>query len=483
MSAISPRVRDTKRRSQLTPLPRCTGQITPEFYKAPGRLERALRGQLLRRLEQLPLGAVVIRDADGRHELARTAPSISTPEWLARSHRHDDSDAIALNVHDPTCYRSLAFSGSLGFGRAYVEGYWDTNCLLCLLRTCASATASARHVDGALACAARGIRRVRRLAHLNTRRGSRRNIHDHYDLSNEFFAALLDESMTYSCGVFTTPTASLADAQQAKFRLLASKLALGPQDHLLEIGCGWGGFAEYAAATHGCRMTGITISTQQYEFARRRIATAGLDKLVDIRLCDYRDVAGRFDKIVSIEMIEAVGHEFLPAFFQKCAALLSDDGLIALQAITIPDQRYEQYRRNIDFIQEYIFPGGCLPSLGAINRAVAKTDDLRMVHLEDFSEHYARTLLEWRQRFFQSDSLLESLRFDDRFRRAWDYYLCYCAAGFLERQIGVSQIVLARAATRSDDIAARLRTPPPMTPVAPHVDLALENRPSCLRWC
>ena len=405
-----------------------------------GGTARWLRGQLIKRLAALDLRGVALVDAAGVHAFAG-----------ADHGNLFDGDAakeVAIEVLEPRFYRTVAFGGSLGFGRAFVEGLWTTSDLPLLLQRLARATVGADRVEGPATWPAQAIRTLRQLGRRNTRRGSRRNIHAHYDLSNEFFALFLDESMTYSSGLFDSPDVTLAESQAAKYDRIAQRLQLKQHDHVVEIGCGWGGFAEHAAGKYGCRVTGVTISLAQFEFARRRIAAAGLQERVDIRLCDYRDLEGRFDKLASIEMIEAVGHEFLPTFFAKCSSLLKSDGLMMLQAITIPDQRYRQYLRNVDFIQEYVFPGGSVPSLGAMSGAIAARTDLRFVETVDFAGDYAKTLLAWRAACQANSAQIEALGFDERFQRTWDYYLCYCAAGFLERQIGLAQILLAKPEAR-----------------------------------
>jgi cyclopropane-fatty-acyl-phospholipid synthase len=282
----------------------------------------------------------------------------------------------------------------------------------------------------------------------NTRTGSRRNIAAHYDLSNEFYSLFLDETMTYSSGVFPSDSSSLREASLEKYDRICRKLRLVPGDHVLEIGTGWGGFAEYAATHYGCRIASTTISQQQYDYAKNRIRQAGLPDRVQLLCSDYRDLTGQYDKLVSIEMIEAVGHEYFDTFFAKCSSLLKPDGLFALQAITIPDQRYERYRKSVDFIQKYIFPGGCLPSLGAMANSIGKMTDLQWAHLEDFAEHYGRTLSCWRDRFFANIDQVRELGMSEHFVKMWEYYLCYCEGAFREKQIGVSQILLQKPGNR-----------------------------------
>ena len=256
--------------------------------------------------------------------------------------------------------------------------------------------------------------------------------------------------MTYSSGFFKHPQQALEDASIAKYERICRKLNLRPGDHVLEIGTGWGGFAVYAAGEYGCRVTTTTISREQYEYARMRFRAEGLQDRIHLLCQDYREVKEAFDKIVSIEMIEAVGHEFLPTYFQKSYELLAPGGTFVLQAITIPDQRYDRYRGSVDFIRRYIFPGGCLPSLGAISAATAGLTELRITHMEDFALHYAETLAIWRRRFFENITEIRKLGASERLIRAWDYYFSYCEAGFREKMIGVAQFVFEKADIGSD---------------------------------
>lgn len=422
--ARAPRLKDRGARPVETTSPDAPRSLTPWT-----RLARRL---VLARLAGLP-APLHIADADGVHVVGQVTET---------AERYD------FTVVDPQFYWCVVTGGTLGAGDAYVRGYWRSDDLLGLLSWLARSAGALTAVERTWSRAFQALRRPIARLRPNSRRASRRNIAAHYDLSNEFFATFLDPTMTYSCGVFDSPDASLQQASLAKYERLARKLQLNPGDRVVEIGCGWGGFAEFAASRYGCHVTGVTISQQQFDYAKSRISASGLADRVDIRLCDYRDLTGQFDKLVSIEMIEAIGHAQFPTFFRKCSSLLSSQGLMALQAITIPDQRYARYRRGLDFIQKYIFPGGHLPSLGAMQAALARASDFRVVHQEDFAEHYARTLLEWRRAFFAAEETIASLGFDVPFRRAWDYYLTSCAAGFYERQIGVSQIVLAKPAAR-----------------------------------
>ncbi len=272
--------------------------------------------------------------------------------------------------------------------------------------------------------------------------------------------------MTYSCGIFETPNQSMHQASIAKIDRICRKLQLQADDHVLEIGSGWGSFALHAAGQYGCRVTTTTISGAQREIAQQRVREAGLENRVDVLLEDYRDLRGRYDKLVSIEMIEAVGHAYLPTYFRTCSRLLADDGLMLLQAITMPDHRYRQYLRSVDFIQRYVFPGSCVPSLSAMTQAMAEASDLRLVHLEDLTTHYARTLRIWRERFLENIEAVRRLGYPPRFERLWEYYLCYCEAGFAERYIGDVQMLLARPASRRASILPPLHQLVPSDPTS-----------------
>jgi cyclopropane-fatty-acyl-phospholipid synthase len=297
------------------------------------------------------------------------------------------------------------------------------------------------------------------LLHKDTRRGSLINIAAHYDLGNEFYGLFLDETMTYSCGIFERPESTLQEASLAKCERICRKLDLGPQDHVLEIGTGWGGFAVYAASRYGCRVTTTTISKAQHDAALERVRNAGLTERVTLLFKDYRDLSGKFDKLVSIEMIEAVGHHYLNTFFRCCSNLLSERGTMLLQSITIEDQAFERHTRQVDFIKRYIFPGSCIPSVTAMAKALAESTDLRLVHLEDITPHYARTLRAWRERFFGNIHKVRQLGFSDTFIRMWEFYLCYCEAGFTERYLGDVQMLFAKPSCRQQPILPPLARP------------------------
>ena len=299
-----------------------------------------------------------------------------------------------------------------------------------------------------IAAGARIVHWLRR----NTISGSRRNIEAHYDLGNDFFRLFLDETMMYSSAVFEDSSMTLSDAATAKIDRICRRLNLQPGQRVMEIGTGWGGFARHAAQHYGCHVTTTTISKEQHAFAQQRIRECELEDRVTLLLEDYRTLKGQYDRLVSIEMIEAVGHEFLEGYFGKCASLLKPDGLMLIQGITMPDQRYAAYLKTVDFIQKYIFPGGCLPSIGTIQNAVASETDLRLLLLEDIAPHYARTLQAWRSQFHSRIEEVRAQGYDERFIRMWEYYLCYCIAGFEERVVGTAQLLFAKPESRHDPI-------------------------------
>ncbi len=349
-----------------------------------------------------------------------------------------------LTVRDPAFYAEVAYGGSVGAAESYMLGHWRADDLTALMRLMLR-----NHdvLDGMERGLARLSAPLRGLAHWlqrNTRAGSRRNIAAHYDLGNDFFRLMLDETMMYSCALFERPDMTLAEASTAKLERICRALALGPADHVLEIGSGWGGFALHAAARHGCRVTTTTISPSQFELARERIRAAGLEDRVTLLLEDYRDLRGTYDKAVSIEMIEAIGHRQYGEFFRRCAGLLPRGGRMLLQTITIADRHYARTRDEVDFIKRYIFPGSCLPSVSALAQAMADGSDLRIVALEDIGLHYATTLARWRSNFHAHLAEVRAMGYPDTFIRMWEFYLCYCEAGFVERQLGDVQMLLAR---------------------------------------
>ena len=357
---------------------------------------------------------------------------------------HANGDAVlTVQIIKSRFYRQVLLQGALGAARSWMEGEWTCSDLTKLFQIFLKDIQMIDGLDSGVSRLGAFLARQSHVARANTRIGSRRNIHAHYDLGNEFFALFLDQTMTYSSAIFESKSDSLEDASVTKLDRLCRKLNLNKDNHILEIGCGWGSFAIHAARTYGCRVTAVTISEEQYQFARKRVNEAKLDQQVQILLCDYRDLSGEYDKIISIEMIEAVGHENLPEFFSVCRRLMKADGCLALQAITMPDRRYRQYLNNCDFIQRYIFPGSCVPSLGALVDASAAKTDLRICHAEDIGLHYAETLRRWRGGFNGCRDSVRALGYDESFIRLWHYYLCYCEAGFDEGYLGDLQLVMA----------------------------------------
>jgi cyclopropane-fatty-acyl-phospholipid synthase len=355
-------------------------------------------------------------------------------------------------VHSPDFYRAAILGGTVGAAEGYMAGSWNCTDLTALVRILVRNRELMDGMESGWAGFAGSVYRLAHFLRRNTRKGGRKNIAAHYDLGEDFFSLFLDETMTYSCGIFEHAGSTLKEASVAKYDRICRKLALRPDDHVLEIGTGWGGFAVHAAAWYGCRVTTTTISRRQYEYAARRIREKGLTDRVELLLSDYRDLSGTFDKLVSIEMIEAVGHQYLETFFRHCSERLTTDGMMLLQAITIPDDRYDLHTRSVDFIKRYIFPGSFIPSITAMSRATASDTDLRMFHLEDITPHYTRTLREWRVRFLARRDEVRALGYPESFLRMWEYYLCYCEGSFEERYNGNVQIVFTKPRCRREPI-------------------------------
>lgn len=371
---------------------------------------------------------------------------------------HADGLSATITIRDPGAYRALLFSGTIGAGEAYMSNLWTCSELPALARI------FVRNLE-ALGALEGGATRVARFAgelmtkaiRRNTRAGSRRNIARHYDLSNEFFGLFLDESMTYSSAIFESDATTLEDAQLAKLDRICRKLGLCAEDHLLEIGTGWGALAIHAARTYGCRVTTTTVSAEQHRMATERVRAAGLEEKIEVLLCDYRDLTGKYDKLVSIEMVEAVGHEYLDLYFRTCSDRLAQHGQMLIQAITIADQHHEQHRASLDFIKEYIFPGSCIPSVTSMVSAATRATDLRLFHLEDMTPHYAQTLRIWRERFMKNEDAVRRLGFDEPFLRMWEYYLAYCEGGFAERYLGCVHMLFTKPDSRRAPILPALQ--------------------------
>jgi len=397
------------------------------------------------RTQTLPMRTALARTGVGRVLKHVSAGRIEVVEGGAsRFFGPEDAELRArVQVNDPAAWRG-PLRGSVGLGEAYVDGLWETDDLVSLIRI---AAAELREMDGWRGVVARPrglIHRLRRLVPENTRGGARDHIAAHYDLGNDLFAAFLDERMMYSCAYFPDAAASLEEAQVAKLDRICDRLRLGPENHLLEIGTGWGGMAIHAARRSGCRVTTTTISRAQHALASRRVAEAGLSDQVTVLLQDYRDLRGRYDRLVSVEMIEAVGWQYFEEYFRRCDQLLADDGLMLLQAITIDDRIYEIEKGTRSFANTHVFPGGCLPSQGLIAACLERVTSMRQVWVEDITAHYPPTLAAWRRRFFDAWERLRGGGYDERFRRLWDFYLSSSEAGFRERRIGDVQALFAK---------------------------------------
>lgn len=353
-----------------------------------------------------------------------------------------------IRINNNRFFSRVATGGEIGFGEAYMEGLWDCDDLTGLFKLLIEnrEVISNGNICLSAITRARNLKLHRKRA--NTLDGSKENIADHYDLSNDFYKTFLDKSMTYSCGIFRSHDESLEDAQKNKIRMIIEKARINSDDHVLEIGCGWGGFAVQAVKETGCRVTGITVSKAQYDYARERVKQEGLEDRVEILFKDYRTVEGSFDKIVSIEMLEAVGHEYLGCFFERCDRLLKPEGLAVIQVIAIPDRRYDRQRSDPNWIQKHIFPGGLLPSLTAICDAMTAHAKLQVDNIENIGIHYAETLKRWRQRFIDTIDIIAKMGFDNSFQRKWIYYFSLCEAQFALRVLNNLQIVLTREGNR-----------------------------------
>lgn len=392
------------------------------------RNARMARWLLFRLLGDLQQGSLTVREGNQTFHFGDASAAL-----------HADVEVLSSSV-----YRRLLTGGSLAAAEAWMDGEWETHQLTTLLHILALNGKTLGRLESGFRLLGKRVERLRHWMRRNHRQQARENIAAHYDLGNTFYAQFLDEELLYSSALFTSPDQDLTAAQKAKMARLCDQLALTPDDHLLEIGTGWGAMAEFAARHYGCRVTTTTLSYEQFCWAQARINRAGLQDKVQVLLCDYRDLTGEYDKLVSVEMIEAVGKTFLPEFFRTCQARLRPGGKMALQAITIQDQRYRDYSKSVDFIQRYIFPGGFLPSITAMNELMTRHTDFVVRNLFDMGPDYARTLTHWRTRFLHAWQEIEKLGFDERFRRMWLYYLGYCEAGFNARTISVVQLTAER---------------------------------------
>ena len=362
-----------------------------------------------------------------------------------------------IEVQNPKMYLDIVAKGLNGSADAFIKGWWTCDNLTNLVRIFTRNRDAANQFESGIANLAIWIMKLSHSCRRNNLKESLRNIHAHYDLGNDFFSTFLDDTRMYSCAIFNKPESSLHEASITKIDRICKKLNLSPADHLLEIGTGWGGFALHAAKHYGCRVTSTTISKEQFVFTENLIKENGLQNQVTILKKDFRQLDGQFDKLVSIEMIEAVGYKLYKTFFQKCSQLLKPEGLLLIQAITITDNLFEESKDFIDFIKQYIFPGSCIPSITALCTA-ATSSDIKLFHLEDITPHYARTLKEWRINFLKNNKQVKDLGFTNAFIRMWLFYLCYCEGGFIERQIGNVQMVFTKPLCRRDPILPALET-------------------------
>lgn len=396
----------------------------------PGALDKFARRMVLKQLGRLQSGHLELVE-DG------SSVTFGAPHAELKAR---------IDVMDPAFFSDIAFGGSVGAGEAYMRGSWKCDKLVDLVRILLRNRPVLDDMEKGTARLARPLRHFFHWLNRNTRSGSRRNISAHYDLGNDFFALWLDESMMYSSAMFEYAEQSLADAQTHRLDVVCQKLALGKDDHVIEIGSGWGSFALHAAANYGCRVTTTTISRRQYELAWQRINEAGLQDRIELLFEDYRDLAGSYDKLVSIEMIEAVGSDQYDTYFEQCSRLLKPGGRMLIQAITIADDQYAYAQKNVDFIQRYIFPGGCLPSLAVMRSTIARVSDMAVTQVEDIGQDYALTLRHWRRNFFACINAVIEMGYPEEFIRMWEFYLCYCEGGFIERAISDVQLVAEKPA-------------------------------------
>lgn len=400
-----------------------------------GALDRFLRRQLLDRMRGLRHGRLALHDACGSIEFGDPA-NVQTDLQ------------IRLQVKDPAFYRAVARRGSVGAGESYMDGQWSCDNLVGLIQLLVRNRDLLDGMETGLARLGGTAMRAWHALRRNTRNGSRRNISAHYDLGNDFFALFLSQDLMYSSAIWDDPADTLDTASARKLEEICRKLDLKPTDRVIEIGTGWGGFALYAARHYGCHVTTTTISREQFAFASKRVAEAGVAAHVELLLKDYRDLEGQYDKLVSIEMVEAIGAQYLDAYFERLGRLLKPDGLALVQAITIEDHRYEQALTSVDFIKRHVFPGSFIPSISALMAAKTRASDLALIRMEDFGRSYALTLKAWRERFMAKLPQVRSQGFDERFIRLWEFYLSYCEGGFRERSIGVAHLLLAKPGHR-----------------------------------
>ena len=409
-----------------------------------GGVNTVARKLIFQALQHVQFGSITLIEAFDDNAPKRTHFGGASDSSISSSAVGRHSLHVTLRIYDPIVYRQLLLGGSIALADSYINGEWDTDDLTGLIRLAARNLTVLNKLENRFAGVSKAFEKAKHQLRSNDKSGSKSNILAHYDLGNDMYQRFLDETMMYSSAVYRTPDVSLSDAQQHKLALICQRLQLTADDHVIEIGTGWGGFAIYAAKHYGCTVTTTTISDAQYDEAQRRVEAEGLSDKITLLKQDYRELTGQYDKLVSIEMIEAVGHEYLPVFFAKCNSLLKPTGLMVLQAITFNDQNYQEYLNSVDFIQTHIFPGGCLLSNQELNTQFTEQTDMVIKQLHDYGFDYAHTLRDWRLAFMAQREEITELGYDDAFIRLWNFYFCYCEGGFLERTIGVVQVTAVK---------------------------------------
>jgi cyclopropane-fatty-acyl-phospholipid synthase len=377
--------------------------------------------------------------------------------YIFGSKNNDFPVSATINVLSNEMYSEIAAKGLNGAAEAFVKGLWSSDDLTRLIRIFVRNREAANQIEGGVAKLANGLFYLQHSLKRNNNKGSLRNISAHYDLGNDLFETFLDNTKMYSCAIFENENSSLEQASINKIERICKKLALSSNDHVLEIGTGWGGFAIFAAKNFGCKITTTTISQKQYEYTLKKVKALGLQDKISVLKKDYRDLTGKYNKLISIEMIEAVGHHYYHDFFRKCNQLLIPDGRMLLQSIIITDYLYEEAKQFSDFIKTYIFPGSCIPSISKLCESSAKATDMRLFHLEDITPHYAKTLNHWRSHFMNNVQKIRDLGFSEEFIRLWNFYFCYCEGGFIERQIGAVQMLFTKPLCRMDPILPEIK--------------------------
>ena len=400
----------------------------------PRRLDSLAKKILLKHLSLITLGEIILNDGEDSYHFGRKSEECDL--------------SVSIDIQDSRFYADVCFGGSIGASEAYMHSYWTTNNLTSLIRVFSKNKEALDTIEGGLAYIAVPLQQILHWLNRNTQQGSRKNIAAHYDIGNDLFKIMLDKTMMYSSAIFGDENMSLYDAQMNRLDVICKKLDLQASDQLLEIGTGWGALSIYAAKNYGCHVTTTTISGEQYNLTCERVEKEGLSDRITVLIKDYRHLSGKFDKLVSVEMIEAVGHQYYETYFNKCSELLKPTGMMLLQAITISDQQFEAAKTSVDFIKRYIFPGSCIPSVTAMQQAITNSSDLRLYDLKDIGPHYATTLNHWRKNINANMDEIKKLGYSDEFMKMWDFYLCYCEGGFIERVISDVHMLLVKPNNR-----------------------------------